>query len=136
MENGRSRSRSKPGRWFDVNLSAGQSRRRQHACRVGTRGSRGCEALSLTRDAIRDRLTSNPEVDSAGNAAIWYFVDVRGGMGLLEESIRDHAGNAGLHVRRKGETPSVFVNATDRPLRVWTDLAPRRSSCIPRRTVR
>ena len=51
---------------------------------------------SLTRDAIRDLLTTNPEADSSGNAATWYFVDARGGMAFLDESIRDHAGNAGF----------------------------------------
>ena len=46
-------------------------------------------------------------------------------MTLLDESIRDHTGNSGLHVWRKGDTPSVFVNSSDRPIRVWTTLPPR-----------
>ena len=92
---------------------------------------------SLTRDAVRDLLSGNPQSDSQGGKATWYFVDARRGMSLLGESIRDHAGNPGLHVWRNGDTPSVFVNASDRPIRVWTSLAPRvRSLSIPRRMAR
>ena len=46
-------------------------------------------------------------------------------MKLLGESIRDLAGNSGLHAWRNGDTPSVFVNASDRPIRVWTSLPPQ-----------
>jgi Protein of unknown function (DUF1553)/Protein of unknown function (DUF1549)/Planctomycete cytochrome C len=80
---------------------------------------------SLTRDAMSDLLIRNPEPGSQREAATWYFVDARDGKKLLGESIRDLAGNSGLHAWRNGDTPSVFVNASDRPIRVWTSLSPQ-----------
>jgi hypothetical protein len=77
---------------------------------------------SLTQDSLRDLLAENPQPDSLGHSGTWYFVDARAEMEMLGESIRDHAGNAGLHVWRQGDTPSVFVNASDRVIRAWTSL--------------
>ncbi len=80
---------------------------------------------SLSQAVMRDLLAGNPERDSQGGGASWYFIDGRGGMRLLYESIRDLDGNVGLHVWRNGDTPSVFANTTDRPIRVWTSLPAR-----------
>jgi hypothetical protein len=76
----------------------------------------------LTRDALHGLLMRNPQPDAEGPRAAWYFVDARPGGNLLDESIRDLAGNAGLHAWRSGDTPSVFLNATDRPIAAWTSL--------------
>jgi hypothetical protein len=79
----------------------------------------------LTRDVMHGLLANNPEPASQGGAGAWYFVDGRGGSRLLGESVRDLAGNSGLHVWRNGDTPSVFANTTNRPIRAWTSLPAR-----------
>ena len=93
----------------------------------GRSTSRRCEA-ALEPDPRRDARTCWPGTlcrTRWGSAATWYFLDGRRRTSLLGESVRDLAGNSGLHVWRNGDTPSVFVNATDRPIRVWTSLPAR-----------
>jgi Protein of unknown function (DUF1553)/Protein of unknown function (DUF1549)/Planctomycete cytochrome C len=79
----------------------------------------------LTRDATTDLLAGNPHADAHGNGGVWWFFDLSDGPRLLGESIRDLDGRAGLNVWRRGDTPSVFVNASDRPLVAWTTLPAR-----------
>ncbi len=80
---------------------------------------------NLTEDVVDDLLAGNPHPDRLGHAATWCFLDVRKGWKLLPESIRDHQGKKGLNVWRNGDTPSAWVNATDKPIKVWTTLPPR-----------
>jgi hypothetical protein len=77
---------------------------------------------NLTRDALQAGLADNPLKDATGRGGAWYFVDGRRGGRLLEESIRVLDGQAGLHAWKNGDTPSVFLNATGRPIEVWTPL--------------
>jgi hypothetical protein len=80
---------------------------------------------NLTEDVVDDLTAGNPHADRMGHAAVWCFLDLRDGPQLLPESIRADSGKPGLDVWRNGETPSVFVNATRQPIRVWTTLPPR-----------
>ncbi len=74
---------------------------------------------------IADLPAGNPHADRLGNKAVWCFLDLRNGPSFLPESIRDLQQKPGLNVWRRGDTPSVFVNATEQPIAVWTPLPPR-----------
>jgi len=80
---------------------------------------------NLTEDVVDELTAGNPHADRMGHPAVWCFLDLRDGPQLLPESIRADSGKPGLDVWRNGETPSVFVNATRQPIRVWTTLPPR-----------
>ncbi|WP_205678716.1 PSD1 and planctomycete cytochrome C domain-containing protein [Aquisphaera insulae] len=80
---------------------------------------------SLAADVLDDLLAGNPHADRLGHAGVWWFLDGRPGRGPLPEPVRDLDGKLGLNVWRDGETPSVFVNARELPLPVWTTLPPR-----------
>jgi hypothetical protein len=80
---------------------------------------------NLTQDVTSDFLAANPHADRYGHAAVWLFLDGRGGPSLLPEQLRDHSGKAGLHIWRNGDNPAVFVNSTAEPIAVWTTLPPR-----------
>lgn len=79
----------------------------------------------LTDDVITDFLAANPHSDRYGNPATWLFLDARGGPSLLTDSVRDSSGTTGLLVWRTGDNPSVFVNATEQSLNLWTPLPPK-----------
>lgn len=87
-------------------------------------GSRN-QTWDVTKDVISDFLTGNPNSDRLGNAHTWSFFDLRDGMHLLHDAVRDHSGKPGLHIWRNGDTPSAWVNATDKPIKVWTTLPPK-----------
>ncbi len=80
---------------------------------------------NLAHDVTGDFLAANPHADGYGNAAIWLFLDGRGGPSLLPESVRDHTGKAGLHIWRNGDNPAAFVNSTPEPISAWTTLPPK-----------
>jgi hypothetical protein len=80
---------------------------------------------NVVRDVIDDLLAGNPHADKLGNKAVWCFLDLRNGPSFLPESIRDLQQKPGLHAWRRSDTPSVFVNATEQPIAVWTPLPPR-----------
>ena len=80
---------------------------------------------NLAQDVTGDFLAANPHPDQSGNAAVWLFLDGRGGPSLLPELIRDHTGKSGLHIWRNGDNPAVFVNSTSDPIAVWTTLPPK-----------
>jgi hypothetical protein len=86
---------------------------------------------SLEADAIDDLLAGNPHADRLGRRDVWWFLDGRPGRGLLPEPVRDLSGQAGLHVWRDGDTPSVFVNSRETPVAVWTELPPRSAFVHP-----
>ncbi|MEN9556270.1 MAG: hypothetical protein RLZZ232_2556 [Planctomycetota bacterium] len=79
----------------------------------------------LTDDVITDFLAANPHSDRYGNPATWLFLDARGGPSLLTDSVRDSSGTTGLLIWRTGDNPSVFVNATEQSLNLWTPLPPK-----------
>ncbi|MFI5457504.1 MAG: PSD1 and planctomycete cytochrome C domain-containing protein [Isosphaerales bacterium] len=79
----------------------------------------------LTRDATAELLAGNPHADALGNSRVWWFLDLSDGPRLLGEPVRNLEGKAGLNVWRHGDTPSVFVNATDRSIAAWTTLPAR-----------
>lgn len=80
---------------------------------------------NLKSDLLDRFLDGNPQRDAHGHADVWWLLDSRDGPRLLPESVRDLSGNKGLHVWRNGDTPSVFVNASETPAAVWTKLPPR-----------
>jgi Protein of unknown function (DUF1553)/Protein of unknown function (DUF1549) len=79
----------------------------------------------VTKDVIDNFLAGNPHADGQGHSHAWSFVDLRGGMRLLDDAVRDHSGKPGLNIWRRGDTPSAWVNSTDKPIEVWTVLPPR-----------
>lgn len=74
------------------------------------------------RDLISDLLAGNPHADEYGNAAVWCFLDARESPAYLPESLAEFEGHRELRIWRNGDTPSVFVNASEMPLKVWTTL--------------
>ncbi len=79
----------------------------------------------LTKDVIDDFLAGNPHGDKYGNARVWWFLDGREHLKLLPEKLRDSSGKTGLNVWRNGDTPSILVNASDKPIAAWTTLPAR-----------
>jgi mono/diheme cytochrome c family protein len=80
---------------------------------------------NLAADVLDDFLAGNPHADRYGTKSTWWFLDVRNGPLPLPEPIRAAQGKSGLDVWRKGDTPSVFVNASKEPISVWTKLPAR-----------
>jgi mono/diheme cytochrome c family protein len=76
-------------------------------------------------DLLTDLAAGNPHADAHGNANTWYFLDLQNGPQLLPEALREISGRRELHAWRNGETPSVFVNTADQPVKVWVELAAR-----------
>ena len=66
-----------------------------------------------TADLVDDLLAGNPHADRHGNKQTWWLLDVRNQPTPLPEAVRDVSGKPGLNVWRNGDTPSVFVNASD-----------------------
>lgn len=65
----------------------------------------------------------NPVVNNG--APLWAFFESKDGLKLLPEKVGDFQKNAGLNLWKNGDTPSVFVNSSSSPLKVWTTLQPR-----------
>lgn len=76
-------------------------------------------------DLVADLPTGNPHSDRYGNAATWCFLDAQDGYLFLPESLSSIEGQSALQAWRNGDTPSVFVNRSDQPVKVWTTLPPR-----------
>jgi hypothetical protein len=76
-------------------------------------------------DLIDDFTAANPHSDRYGNVATWSFFDTREGMALLPESLDSIDGRRELKAWRNGDTPSMFVNTSKEPVKVWSTLAPR-----------
>jgi hypothetical protein len=77
-------------------------------------------------DLVNDLTVGNPHADTYGNAGVWSFLDDENGPRLLPESLQTIDGRRELQAWRNGDTPSVFVNTSDRPVPVWTTLPARR----------
>ena len=88
-------------------------------------GGAGGGKWNLAADVVADFLEANPHADRRGHPATWCFLDARKPLQFLTDSVRDLDGKAGLHVWRSGDNPSVFVNATDQPIKAWTTLPAR-----------
>jgi hypothetical protein len=67
-------------------------------------------------------LQGNPHADGQGHSGTWLFLDARGGLGLLPDRVANLNGQSALSAWRKGDNPSVFVNASADPIKVWTTL--------------
>ncbi|HWB11892.1 MAG TPA: PSD1 and planctomycete cytochrome C domain-containing protein [Pirellulales bacterium] len=78
-----------------------------------------------TNDLVDDLTTENPHPDRYGNAATWCFLDGLDGPSFLAETLSAIDGKAELKCWRNGDTPSVFVNTSGQPVKVWTELPPR-----------
>ncbi len=78
-----------------------------------------------SEDLLDDLLAGNPHADQFGNALVWWMLDARNQPLPLSEPVRDLSGNAGIHVWRSGETPSVFVNSGTSDVTIWTPLSSR-----------
>jgi len=76
-------------------------------------------------ELVDDLAAGNPHADNRGNPAVWCFLDLREGPALLTERLTAINGRTELKCWRAGETPSVFCNASDRPVDVWTTLPAR-----------
>ena len=77
---------------------------------------------NLARDVTGNFLEGNPHADGQGHPGVWLFLDARGGLGLLPERAGELSGQKTLSAWRKGDNPSVFVNASADPVKVWTTL--------------
>jgi hypothetical protein len=77
-------------------------------------------------DLVPDLGAGNPHADPHGHAAVWCFLDPRDGPRLLPESVPELSGRRELQAWRDGDTPSVFVNSSEQPVKVWTELPPRK----------
>lgn len=78
-----------------------------------------------TSELTSDLAIANPHADQYGNAHAWCFLDALDGLRLLPESLLAIDGRSELQAWRNGDTPSVFVNKSDQPVKVWTELPPR-----------
>ena len=76
-------------------------------------------------DLIDDFTAGNPHADRHGHPATWAFFDVRDGFAFLPESLDVIDGRRELKAWRNGDTPSIFVNTSKEPVKVWTTLAAR-----------
>jgi len=76
-------------------------------------------------DLIDNFTAGNPHADRFGNPATWAFFDARDGLAFLPESLDQIDGRSELKAWRNGDTPSIFVNTSKEPVKVWTTLAPR-----------
>lgn len=74
---------------------------------------------------VDELLAGNPHADAQGNAGIWYFLDLQAEPRLLIESLSEINGRQELQSWRNGDTPSVVVNRSEQPAKVWTELPPR-----------
>lgn len=76
-------------------------------------------------DLIDDFTAGNPHADRHGNPSTWGFFDAREGLALLPESLEAIDGRRELKAWRNGDTPSIFVNTSKEPVKVWTTLPAR-----------
>ncbi len=76
-------------------------------------------------DLIDDFTAGNPHADRHGNPATWGFFDTRDGFAFLPESLDVIDGKRELKAWRNGDTPSIFVNTSKEPVKVWTTLPAR-----------
>lgn len=76
-------------------------------------------------DLIDDFTVGNPHADRHGNPATWGFFDAREGLAFLPESLEAIDGRRELKAWRNGDTPSIFVNTSKEPVKVWTTLPAR-----------
>ncbi len=77
---------------------------------------------NLAQDITGDFLQANPHADGQGHPGVWLFLDTRGGLGLLPDRAAKLDGQPALSAWRKGDNPSVFVNSSADPVKVWTTL--------------
>ena len=61
----------------------------------------------------------------ASTDARWCFLDGQAQPAFLDEFRDRHEQQTALKFWRRGDTPSVFVNQSNQPVKVWTELAPR-----------
>ncbi len=80
---------------------------------------------NVKTDLIDVFLQSNPAKDSYGNLSVWAFFDCNNGLRLLPETLLDFQKNIGLNIWKNGDTPSVFVNASNNIINAWTKLPSR-----------
>ena len=76
-------------------------------------------------DLIDDFSSANPRADRYGNPATWCYFDTRDGFAFLPESLDAIDGQRALKAWRNGDTPSIFVNTSKEPVKVWTTLPSR-----------
>ena len=70
-------------------------------------------------------LSANPHPGTQSAPAQWVFMDWRNGPGFLSEKVEKVNDRAELQAWRNGDTPSVLVNTSNEPVKVWTTLPPR-----------
>ncbi len=74
-------------------------------------------------DLIPTLTTGNPV--TAPDQSAWCFLHLPDGPGFLNERKDSISGRPELRAWSAGDTPSVFVNASEQPVPVWTTLPPR-----------
>ncbi len=87
------------------------------------RDSNLASAVWSTDDVIDVIGNGNPSVTANGGA--WTFLNAASGYSLLPEYINSIEGQTSLSAWRQGDTPSVFVNRSASPVKVWTTLPAR-----------
>lgn len=80
------------------------------------------------QDLLAGLSTSNPYSDPATRQKVWCFLDAQDGYRFMEERKEAIEGHPELQGWSNGDTPSVFVNVSTQPVKVWTTLPPR--SCF------
>ena len=102
-----------------ANHGADTTRIEWEIAEVGGKG----RVWNLTKDTTGSLPFGNPHPTANGDPNPWWFLDTHDGPVLLPESFRDVQGKIGLNGWKHGDTPSVFSNATGKPIAVWTTLA-------------
>lgn len=74
-------------------------------------------------DIIDQIANGNP--CSTVNGGTWFFLNSAAGNSLLNEFVKGIDGQPSLEAWRQGDTPSVFVNRSSQPVKVWTELPAR-----------
>jgi hypothetical protein len=74
-------------------------------------------------DIIPNLVHGNPH--KSGDGSAWCFLDVTDGPGFLSERKTVVSGQNDLSAWSLGDTPSVLVNRSTEPVKVWTTLPPR-----------
>jgi hypothetical protein len=82
----------------------------------------GAKRRWSTDDLVETFPTTNPFRESA-ESALWHLLDFHAEPVHLGERLDGHQDQPAIKVWRRGDTPSVLANTSDKPIKVWTELA-------------
>ena len=78
-----------------------------------------------TDDLVAAFPQANPHIGPADAPVGWHFLDLQAEPAGLNERLEGYENQPAIKIWRRGETPSVLVNTSDQPIRVWTELPAR-----------